>query len=243
MSSDLSGPTARRRRPAIVPAAFAALVSLFASLLTLTAASPAVADEECAPLALASFGDPGDAVGKATVAPDSSVCYTVTVETPGLYLAPALDDSGNSMTRQLLAADGSEVDCYGDAYATNGMCAVPAAGTYTLKVLNTGWEDTATSVTFVPLGSTGGCADRVGTGWDQPDVTRTTVSRVEVDCQPFEGERGDRVRLTHGSKVYGDSLAWITDATGKRICERFPEDGEDSCVLPGDGRTAGPCAP
>lgn len=235
MSNDHSGPSARRRRPGIVPAAFAALVSLLASLLTLTAASPAVADEECAPLALASFGDPGDAVGKATVASDSSVCYTVTVESPGLYLAPALDDSGNSMTRQLLAADGSEVDCYGDSYATNGMCTVPAAGTYTLKVLNTGWEDTATSVTFVPLGSTRGCADPVGTGWDQPDVPRTTVSRVEVDCQPFEGGRGDRVRLTHGSKVYGDSLAWITDATGKRICERFPEDGEDSCVLPGDG--------
>ncbi|MGX1909947.1 hypothetical protein ACWIID_13925 [Streptomyces phaeochromogenes] len=61
------------------------------------------------------------------------------------------------------------------------------------------------------------------------------MSPVEVDCQPFEGERGDRVRLTYGSKVYGDSLAWITDATGARICERFPENNEDSCLLPGDG--------
>ncbi|KOG16118.1 Tat pathway signal protein [Streptomyces viridochromogenes] len=218
------------------PAVFAALVSLLAALLTMTGASPAVAaDEGCAPLALAPFGDPGDAVGKATVAPESSVCYTVTVGTPGLYLAPALDDSGNTMTRQLLAADGSEVDCYGDGYATHGMCAVPAAGTYTLKVLNTDWQDKATSVTFVPLGSVEGCAESVGTNWDQPDVTRRTVSRVEVDCQPFEGTRGDRVRLTYGTKVYGDSLAWITDATGRRICERFPENDEDSCVLPGDG--------
>ncbi|MGI5376363.1 IPT/TIG domain-containing protein [Streptomyces sp. CA-251387] len=236
MSDDDSCPSARRGRAAVFPAVFAALVSLLASLLTLTGASPAVAaGEECAPLALAPFGDPGDAVGNATVAPDSSVCYTVTVETPGLYLAPAKDSHGNAMARQLLAADGSEVDCYGDGYATQGMCSVPAAGAYALKVLNTEWEDKATSVTFVPLGSAKGCADPVGTNWDQPDVTRTTVSRVEVDCQPFQGERGDRVRLTHGTKVYGDSLAWITDATGKRICEQFPENDEDSCVLPGDG--------
>ncbi|WP_234441593.1 IPT/TIG domain-containing protein [Streptomyces sp. WM6386] len=216
---------------------FAAVVSLCASLLSLAGAGPAVAadEAECAPLALAAFGDPGDAIGKATVAPDSSACYTVTVETPGLYQAPAMDDSGNAMARQLFAADGSEVDCSGDGYATRDMCAVPAAGTYTLKVLNTGWEDETASVTLVPLGSVKGCAGSVGTDWDQPDVTRTTVSRVEVDCQPFEGERGDRVRLTYGSKVYGDSRAWITDATGARICEQFPENDEDSCVLPGDG--------
>ncbi|MFI1723226.1 Tat pathway signal protein [Streptomyces sp. NPDC020489] len=216
-------------------AASAAVVSLLASLLSLTAASPAVAAEECAPLALAPFGDPGGAVGEATIGPDASVCYTVTVTTPGLYLAPAKDASGNAMTRQLLADDGSAVDCYGDEYATHDMCSVPAAGTYTLKVLNTGWSDTTASVSFVPLGGTEGCADPVGTGWDQPDLTRTTVSRVQVDCQPFTGEPGDRVRLTYGSKTYGDSLAWITDATGARICERFPEDDEDSCVLPGDG--------
>lgn len=215
---------------------FAAVVSLSASLLSLTGTSPAVADEaECAPLALAPFGDPGDAIGEATVAPDASACYTVTVETPGLYRATALDASGNALTRQLLAADGTEVDCYGDMYTTNGMCDVPTAGTYTLKVLNTEWDDKATSVTFVPLASTQGCAEPVGTRWDQPDLTRTTVSPVEVDCQPFEGKAGDRVRLTYGSKVYGDSLAWITDTTGARICERFPENDEDSCVLPGDG--------
>ncbi|MFH8462758.1 Tat pathway signal protein [Streptomyces sp. NPDC017991] len=232
---------ARQGRAAVAPAVFAALVALFASLLILPGASPAAAsdavaaDEECAPLALAPFGDPGSAVGRATVAPDSSVCYTVSVEAAGLYLAPALDANGNKMTRELLAADGGKVDCYGDTYTTNDMCAVPAAGTYTLKVFNTGWEDENTSVTLVPLGSTRGCADKVGTNWDQPEAGRTTVSPVEVDCQPFEGKRGDRVRLTHGSRSSGESLAWITDDTGARICERFPEDNEDSCVLPGDG--------
>ncbi|MER5981372.1 Tat pathway signal protein [Streptomyces sp. NPDC001857] len=230
-----SCPPARRRRAVALLAA----VPLFASLLGLTTAGTARADDPvdpaCAPLATAPFGDPGDAVGRATVAPGTSACYTVTLGSPGLYLASARDDYGNAVTSRLLAADGSNVDCYGDAYATHGMCAVPAAGAYTLQVVNNDWEDKATSVTLVPLSSVAGCADPVGTNWDQPDVTRTTQSRVEVDCQPFEGRHGDRVRLTYGSKTYGDSLAWITDASGARICERFPEDGEDSCVLPGDG--------
>ncbi|MFI7297444.1 Tat pathway signal protein [Streptomyces sp. NPDC050121] len=234
MTDTDSCPPARRRRAAALSAA----VPLLASLLGLTAAGPAQADDPvdpaCTPLAAAPFGDPGDAVGKATVAPDTSVCYTVTVETPGAYLAPAVDGYGNAMTRQLLAADGSQVDCQ-DAYATNGVCTVPAAGPYTLRVFNSDWENKDASVAFVSLGSARGCADPVGTNWDQPDVSRTSVSPVEVDCQPFEGRRGERVRLTYGSKTYGDSLAWITDATGDRICERFPEDGEDSCVLPGDG--------
>jgi hypothetical protein len=227
---------ARRRRAAVLSAVFAALVALFASLLALPGASPAVAAaEECAPLALAPFGDPDDAVGQAHVAAGSSVCYTVVVEAPGRYLAPALDSSGNEMIRELLADDGSKVDCYGDTYTTQGMCAVPAAGTYTLKVSNTGWEDKNTYVTLVPLGSDRGCADTVGTNWDQPETGSTTASPVQVDCLPFAGKHGDRIRLTYGSKAYGDSLAWITDETGARICERFPEDDEDSCVLPGDG--------
>lgn len=237
MSDDDSCPpagSARRRRGA----AFAAVVPLLASLLSLTATGTARADDppptDCAPLALGAFGDPGDAVGRATVAPGASACHTVTVEAPGLYLVP-LKDSSNEAYRQVLAADGSQVDCSGDTYATNGMCTLPSAGTYTVKIVNDGWTDAETAVTVVPLGSTRGCADPVGTRWDQPEVSRTSVSPVQVDCQPFEGKQGERIRLTHGSKVYGSSLAWITDATGARICERFPEDGEDSCVLPGDG--------
>ncbi|GAA3844067.1 hypothetical protein GCM10022403_090000 [Streptomyces coacervatus] len=231
MSDDDSCPRARRRRAV----AFFAAVPLLASLLSLTGAGSAdAADAECAPLAVAAFGDPGDAVGRATVAPGVSACYTVTAGAPGLYLVP-LQDSSNEASRQVLAADGSQVDCNGDTYATNGMCTLPSAGTYTVKVVNDGWTDAQTAVTFVPLGATKGCADSVGTNWDQPDDSRTTVGPVEVDCLPFEAKQGERIRLTYGSKVYGDSLAWITDGTGARVCPHFPEDGEDSCVLPGDG--------
>lgn len=231
MSDAYVCPRARHRRPT----ALTVLVALLAALLSLTGAGTARADDPvCAPLALAPFGDPGDAVGTATLAAGASACYTVTADAAGLYLL-SVNNSGNEAYAQLLAADGSQVDCQGDEYTTHGMCTVPAAGTYTVKVVNGGWSDADTAVTLVPLGSSRGCADSVGTNWDQPDAVRTSVSPVEVDCRPFTATAGERIRLTYGSKVYGTSLAWITDATGARICPHFPEDGEDSCVLPGDG--------
>ncbi|GAP49429.1 IPT/TIG domain-containing protein [Streptomyces azureus] len=218
--------------------ASAVAVSLFASLLGLTGAgsAQAAAEPECAPLALAPFGDPGDAVGKATVPAQSSACFTVTAASAGLHLV-TLDDSQNNAYTQMADADGTEVDCFDEEYRAEGWCQVPAAGTYTVKVVNSGWvDDEQTELTVVPLGSgTRGCAEPVGTGWDRPAVIRSAASPLAVDCQAFEGRPGERIRLTVGTKEYGESIAWITDATGARICEHFPEDGEDSCVLPGDG--------
>ncbi|MEU1850308.1 IPT/TIG domain-containing protein [Streptomyces sp. NPDC019990] len=200
------------------------------------AGSSQAAGQECGPLALAPFGDPGEAVGKATVPAQSSACFTVTAASPGLHLV-TLDDSQNNAYAQMLDADGVEVDCFDDEYRAEGWCEVPAAGTYTVKVVNSGWVDEErTELTVVPLGSgTRGCAGPVGTGWDAPAVVRSAASPLAVDCQAFEGRPGERIRMTLSRKVYGESVAWITDATGARICEQFPEDGEDSCVLPGDG--------
>jgi hypothetical protein len=230
VSDDDSCPSGRRRRPA----AIAALVSLFTSLLTLTGVSPAqAADAECAPLALASFGDPGDAVGRATVPAEGSACFTVTAPTAGLYLV-----SLDNLNAHLYAADGTEVDCYDEQVSKNGRCQVPAAGTYTLKVVNSGWAEAQASLTVVPLGAdTPGCFQPTGTRWDQEPVSRTSTGELEVDCQEFEGKAGERVRLTYGTRYYGESLAWITDTTGAWICPRITEDDEDtrSCVLPGDG--------
>ncbi|MFF1703869.1 Tat pathway signal protein [Streptomyces sp. NPDC058252] len=228
-------PRVRRTPALVVLLALTLLVALLTSSAgTARAAAQPAADADCAPLALAPFGDPGDAIGKATVAPEGSACFTVAVTEPGLHLV-SLDDSHNEAHRQVYAADGAEVDCYGSEFATQGMCDLAAAGTYTVKVSNSGWEDEDTAVSVVPLGSTRGCADGTGTGWDLPTVSRTSVTPVEVDCQPFDAKPGERIRLTHGTKVYGEDLAWITDGTGSRICPHFPEDGEDSCVLPGDG--------
>lgn len=211
-----------------------AVVPLLASLVSVSAAGVAQADPgggECAPLEVAGFGDPGKAVGKATLEPDGSACFTFTAEAAGLYLAPKSGRADLSVT----GPDGGAVDCSGDFYATNGMCALPTAGAYTLTLTNRGWETDETTASVVPLGGTRGCADPVSTRWDQPDPGTTTASPLEVDCQPFDAAPGERIRLTSGSRSYGSSLAWITDATGARVCPQFPEDDETSCVLPGDG--------
>ncbi|MFC9845954.1 Tat pathway signal protein [Streptomyces sp. NPDC060223] len=227
--------SARRTPASVLLLALTVLVALLTSTGTGSArAVEPAADAECAPLATAPFGDPGEAIGKATVAVDGSACFTVTATAAGLHLV-SLDDSSNEAYTQVLSADGAEVDCYDEEFYAKGWCDLPTAGTYTVKVINNGWGDAQTAVTVVPLGSTQGCADTTGTSWDLPTVSRTSVSPVEIDCQPFEGEAGERVRLTHGTKVYGDDIAWITDETGARICPHFPEDGEDSCVLSGDG--------
>jgi hypothetical protein len=155
----------RRRR-----AGASVVVCLFASLLgpAGTGSAQAAAEPECAPLALAPFGDPGDAVGKVTVPAQSSACFTVTAASAGLHLV-TLDDSQNNAYAQMLDADGAEVDCFDDEYRAEGWCQVPAAGTYTVKVVNSGWvDDEQTELTVVPLGSgTRGCPSRsapAGTG-------------------------------------------------------------------------------
>ncbi|MFJ5172943.1 Tat pathway signal protein [Streptomyces griseoviridis] len=229
-------PTGRTR--ATTPAAvLVALVSLLASLLALTGAGPAAAaDTECAPLALAPFGDPGGAVGTANLPSEGSACFTVRIEEAGLHLVSVGPRS--IVHAQMYASDGTEVDCYDETFSEGGRCQVPEAGTYTVKVVNGQWSDTDATVTVVPLAqATRGCFERTGTGWDLPAVSRTSTGPLEVDCQPFEGEPGELVRLTNGTKVYGGMTAWITDASGARICPHFPPDDQDSlsCVLPGTG--------
>ncbi len=231
----MSGDSCTAVRPGRLTAA-AVLVSLLVPLLTLTGAGAARADgPSCAPLAPAPFGDPGDAAAQASVPADGTACFTLTADAPGLHLVSLKDDSGD-LYPQVTAADGTQLDCYDNEYAVKGWCDLPSAGTYTLSIRNQGWSAAQTPVTVVPLASVQGCADSVGTDWDQPVDSRTTVSPVEVDCRPFEAKPGERIRLTYGSKAFGSSLAWITDATGARICPHFPQDGEDSCVLPADGK-------
>ncbi|MEU9244984.1 Tat pathway signal protein [Streptomyces sp. NPDC048385] len=226
-------------RPGRLTAVTVLVVSLLTSLLTLTGAGSARADDPvCAPLALAPFGDPGDAVGRATVPARESACFTVTAPAAGLYLV-SLDDSHNNAYTEMSAADGTPVDCYDEQFSEQGRCQVPAAGGYTVTVVNSDWADPEDAqVTVVPLGSdTPGCLDSAGTGWDLPTVTRTAVSPLEADCQAFAGSPGERVLLSRDTKVYGGMVAWITDASGARICPRITEDDEAtlSCVLPGTG--------
>ncbi|MFE6399175.1 Tat pathway signal protein [Streptomyces alboflavus] len=224
-------PVAGAARPRASFALLLALTSLLSlcvpAVLPTATARAAEAAPECAPLALAPFGDPGDAVGRAVLAPDATTCFTFSATEAGLHQIP-LDDSSNEAYREVYRGD-TRIDC------SDRVCDLPTAGGYTVKVVNDGYEDAKTALTVVPLAGTRGCADSTGTRWDHPTVSRQSSGRVQVDCQPFDAEPGDRIRLTHGTKAYGDTLAWITDTTGARICPRDPEDGEDSCVLPGTG--------
>ncbi|MEU9333864.1 Tat pathway signal protein [Streptomyces sp. NPDC048290] len=233
-------PTGRTtdRRLFTTSAGLAAVVSLLASLLTLTGAAPATAAPaaDCAPLALAPFGDPGDAVGKADIPADGSACFTVTVPAAGLYKA-SLYNAPDAYI-ELTAADGTPVDCHDEQTRENGWCEVPAAGDHTLKVVNDRGNPTSARLTLVPLGAaTEGCFSPVGTRWDTPTASRFARSALQLDCQPFTGVPGENVLLTRNTKVYGGVNAWITDTTGARICPPFAPDGqhEDSCVLPGEG--------
>ncbi|MET8689774.1 Tat pathway signal protein [Streptomyces sp. NPDC004732] len=221
-------PVARRerrtRRAAHTAAllALTALLSLFVPSVLPTTAAHAT-EPECAPLALAPFGDPGTAVGRATVAPDTTACHTFSATEAGLHQI-SLTSSGNESYTQVYAGE-TEINC------KSRVCDLPAAGDYTLKVGNNGWEDAETAVTVVPLTGTRGCDESVGTSWDLPPATHTVAGGLEIGCRPFDAEPGDRVLLTDGTKAYDDSRAWITDATGADACTS--EDEEISCLLGG----------
>ncbi|MEU5775007.1 Tat pathway signal protein [Streptomyces venezuelae] len=218
-------------RPAARPAASAALLLalsvLFALLVPFTLAAPPAhaAGPECAPLALAPFGDPGTAVGRAKVAPDTTACYSFSATEAGLHQV-LLISSGNESYTQVYAGE-TRIAC------KSSGCDLPAAGDYTLKVVNNGWEDEETAVTVVPLTGTRGCDEPVGTSWGLPPATHTVADGLELGCRPFDAEPGDRVLLTEGTKAYDDSHAWITDATGADVCTS--EDEEISCLLGGKG--------
>lgn len=220
----------RRGRLAVPPLVWTVLLALLGSLLTLTAtvgAAPARAVEsECSALALAPFGDPGDAVARGTLEGGAQVCYTVTAQAGRHQVS--LEDPRNGAYANVADADGVSVECTAPGYGVR-WCDFPTAGVYTVVVDNSGASgSTDYQLAVVALAGTEGCAESVGMSWDQPVTTGRAVSPVEVDCRPFRGTPGERVIVYRGSNV----RQWITDASGTDVCVR---DDEDGCVLPGEG--------
>ncbi|MEV5729524.1 FG-GAP-like repeat-containing protein [Streptomyces pharetrae] len=197
-----------------------------------SAASDASAAEDCAALALAPFGDPGSAVGRATIPADGSACFGFTAEQPGLHRVLVQDPSGEAYAQVF---DGeTQLDCYDPAWGA-GWCLLPRAGAFTLKVVNSGWDTREIPVTVTPLATAAGCAEETGTSFNLPPVTGSAASPLGLVCHPFTGKPGERITVDFRTRTYGSYVNWITDETGAHICPRFNEDDSEGCVLPGDG--------
>lgn len=86
-----------------------------------------------------------------------------------------------------------------------------------------------------PLATTKGCAPEIGTSWDTAPVVGSAAAPTAVQCRLFDGKPGERITSEIRTTSYGQSVAWITDETGARICPYLNGDGSKGCVLPGDG--------
>lgn len=177
------------------------------------------AEEPCTPLALAPLGDPGGAVGSATIQPQATACFTVVVTQPGVHRLLVSDQYAYPS----LSSGGSRVEC-GDPW--DGTWCELAAGTYTLSVYNSHWEPITNRVSLVPLMTAPGCPAVVGTRYDSAPTTGTAADRLGIACHAFTAAPGERITADFQLTEYGDFGHWITDGTGKRICD------STDCVLP-----------
>ncbi|MQY14519.1 hypothetical protein SRB5_46870 [Streptomyces sp. RB5] len=201
-----------------------ALPALPASAAVRTAADPG----PCTELALAPYGDPGDAVAEGTLAPDEAACHTIEAAA-GRHQFSLLDHYGLSVSVPGLPDPGA---CTSGGSGVT-WCDLPESGTYTVVVTNTYWDPEDYRLFVTPLTATEGCAGPVGTSWDQPATAVSAGGLYRVDCRPFEAESGERVVVYANTTSYGYVHQWITDESGTEICARDYE--EHGCVLPGDG--------
>ncbi|MEU3688198.1 hypothetical protein [Streptomyces narbonensis] len=189
---------------------------------------PTPTDPACPALALAPLGDPGDAVGTATVPARNSVCFTVTVKTPGTH---RILFTGQQIYPSLYAGE-TQVSCESVGHL-QAFCEL-AAGTYTLKLYNGHWEPAESSASLVPLMATaqGDCPAVPGTGYDTAPATGTGAGELGIVCHSFTAVPGDRILTDVSRPDYYGASAWISDATGKHLCAGYNQDGSEGCVLP-----------
>jgi len=183
----------------------------------------------CALLAEGTFGALTAAqVDQGKLDRDGFRCLDVAAST-GRHLVRFEHDGSASWT--LRDAEGKALCSDSDPAAWAG-CVVPAAGHYLLWVENGNDLDdpTAYKIAAINLAATTGCANAVGTAWDQPTLRFPHASPLQVFCQPFTAQPGERI------VGYGPGGTWISDVSGDRICDGLTGSGEeDGCVLPGSG--------
>lgn len=183
----------------------------------------------CVTLPLATFGDPGTDTATATVVPQGLACHRLRPTAAGPLLVRINPSQGLGWT---IYDDAGQPVC--SSYDSINGCAVPAAGTYTLIVLNSGYSPVTYQVAAVALYRNAGCAPGTPTTWSPAALVAHQTSPVQTNCQPFNGKAGDRI-LTYGAPdVYNNLPFWLVDGAGTWLCRTYePEDG---CVLPADGQ-------
>ncbi len=178
----------------------------------------------CQSLPLARYGDPGSAVNSGVTPAGETTCHTFSTDAARPLLVRAVSLDATSFDWQVLDATGAEV-CAREGIP---VCAVPAAGRYTLLVGSPRYADRTHryEVALNPLDRADGCAPNTGyTPWDQPALQVRQLARVQTNCHPFTGLAGERV-IVSGAR-------WTMDSGGERICTE-PSD-QVGCVLPADG--------
>ncbi|MGW0792822.1 hypothetical protein ACWD04_32580 [Streptomyces sp. NPDC002911] len=188
---------------------------------------------DCSALPLSSFGEAAPAEGTVDIPADGTVCFTFTVERPGLHRL-LLTGSGSHNTYPSVFDGENPVDCYDPEWGA-GWCALTRQGAYTLRLFNNWADPSRPTVAIVPLGTNEGCAPETDTRWDTAPLTGSAAGPTAVQCRPFTAKPGERITNDIRTVVYGQGTSWITDETGARICPHFNEDDSDGCVLPGDG--------
>jgi hypothetical protein len=177
----------------------------------------------CAKLSPAEFGGPGDAAGSLTLDSSSLGCQTFTAEA-GPHL---LTFGANHYVDFRLVDDTGEQVCTGSSERTTD-CDLPSAGTYALITKNNSADQYTFRAAVYPLASTRGCGDEIATTWSTPPTRVTMTSDLQVDCHPINAAPGDRVRVDAPN-------GWLTDGSGKRICEPLQDEDNEGCPLPGAG--------
>ena len=187
----------------------------------------------CPAVPLAPFGDPGAAVGSGTVSQREEVgCHVITTPAAGPLLVRLNRYHDQYLSWTMYDAAGDQV-C--SEYDPDRGCPIPAAGSYTLLMLNR--NDFGTEINYqvamTRLDRTDGCAPATGTSWDQAALRLHQTSQVQTNCQPFTGTAGQRMVSYVAPDQYNDAWSWLVDAAGTAICTESSE--EDGCALPASG--------
>lgn len=184
----------------------------------------------CAPLKLARFGDPGDATGTGSLPYRAIGCHRIHLPSAGnvgirIYNGQQIywyvyDDAG-----QLVCQKG---------FDGPSSCRLPAEGDYALIVLNQNFGPVDYQIAAPALFRNAGCAGGTGLSWAQDALVAHQISPVQTNCQPFQGNAGDRVMVYRAPVVYNSVASWLVDSTGQPLCTSFSN--EDGCVLPATGQ-------